>query len=195
MAANARLCQLRQRDSDILSKDVVSSHRQWSYSQYPPAHVYIGVRVQSKWEMFISTFTQCVFYLKAILNSLSWPQGCQTALIAPWTVWVSQLDKRKKTAYKEDRAIMIPETNLKPIPLNSTRAAEERCSRAQIISEPVGITRIIYAHHVSRWIFLFNAPPLLQITCSSPGWGSNCISWYLNASYYSFCLWLLFLWQ
>lgn len=44
MAANARLCQLRQRDSNILSKDMASSS-QWCYSQNPPEHMYIGVSV------------------------------------------------------------------------------------------------------------------------------------------------------
>ncbi len=44
MAANARLCQLRQSDSNIVSKDTMSSS-QWSYSQSPPEHMYIGVHV------------------------------------------------------------------------------------------------------------------------------------------------------
>lgn len=109
------------------------------------------------------------------LNSLSWSQGYQTALKTQISASVSQLEKRKKTCkdFIEDRPIVIPETDLKLIPLNSTLAVEERCSRSQIISEPVGITGIIYAHHVLRWIFLFNTPCLLQITCSSPGWRSN----------------------
>lgn len=48
MAAKARLCQLRQKDSNRLSKDMVSSNSQWSYSQNPPEHMYSGVSVLQK---------------------------------------------------------------------------------------------------------------------------------------------------
>ncbi len=98
------------------------------------------------------------------------PQGTDISISKP-----VREKKKKKTCkdFIENRPIMIPETNLKLIPFNSTLAVEERCSRSQIISEPGGITGIIYAHHVLRWIFLFNTPCLLQITWSSPGWSSN----------------------
>lgn len=143
--------------------------------------------------MFISTLTSIHVSFESNINSLSLSRGCQTALEARTSASVSQLEKKENSleGFTADRPVMIPETNLKLIPPNSALAAEERFSRSQIIHEPGGIRGIIYAHHVLRWIFLFNTFSLLQVTCSSPGWRSKksppCISWYL--SYYSLCLW------